>query len=110
MIIGASVGSVDEALKAVKDGADYVAVSPVFDTTSKDDAGKGHGIETIKEIRKALPDFPIIGIGGINKSNAESVIKAGLDGIAVISAVVSTRDIKKSAEELSELILKCKNG
>lgn len=108
LIIGASAGCVQEALNAVNDGADYIAVSPVFDTASKDDAGCGVGIEMIKEISSAVPNFPVIGIGGLNKSNIASVIDAGLDGIAVISAVVSSPDICKSAKELSELIRNCK--
>lgn len=109
-IIGVSVGSVDEALKGVADGANYLAVSPVFSTVSKADAGEGHGVELIKEIRKVLPKIPLVAIGGINKNNAAELIVAGLDGVAVISAVVSSRDIKSAARELSGIVRDAKSG
>ncbi|HJJ48962.1 MAG TPA: thiamine phosphate synthase [Methanocorpusculum sp.] len=109
-IIGISVGSIEEARKGLADGADYVAVSPVFDTASKSDAGAGHGVNTIIEIRKAFSDAKILGIGGINKTNVREVIKAGLDGIAVISAVVSAPDITKAALDLKEIVLEAKHG
>ncbi len=102
-IIGCSAGNVEEALKAESDGADYVAVSPVFDTKSKLDADPGHGLATVTAIRNAVK-VPVIGIGGINAQNAESVIKAGADGISVISAVVSQPDVEKAAKELGELV------
>ncbi len=109
-IIGISVGSVSEALKGVKNGADYVAVSPVFSTDSKPDAGQGHGLESIAAIRKAVPKkIPVIGIGGIDTGNAAGVIYAGLDGVAVISAVVSAPDIEKATRNLREKIRSAKD-
>ena len=109
-IIGISIGSVEEAEIGVRDGADYLAVSPVFDTVSKSDAGAGHGIETIRAVRKAFPDIPLIGIGGLNETNVTDVINAGLDGIAVISAVVSKSDISRAAHDLKEKIMEAKDG
>ena len=109
-IIGLSVGSVEEARAGLAEDADYLAVSPVFDTASKSDAGAGHGIETIKEIRRAFPDAVIIGIGGLHASNARAVIEAGLDGIAVISAVVSAPDVTQAARDLKQVVLEAKNG
>jgi len=109
-IIGISVGSVSEALKGVENGADYVAVSPVFSTDSKPDAGMGRGLESISAIRKAVPkNIPVIGIGGIHAGNVSRVICAGLDGVAVISAVVSAPDIEKATRDLSERIRDAKN-
>lgn len=108
-IIGLSVGSLEEAEKGISDGADYIAVSPVFSTASKADAGVGHGVKLIEEIRKAFPEIPLVAIGGINESNAGDLIKAGLDGVAVISAVVSQSDIKNAAERLSKIICEAKN-
>lgn len=108
-IIGLSVGSLEEARKGVAEGADYIAVSPVFSTPSKSDAGEGHGIKLIEEIKKEFPKIPLVGIGGINENNAVDVIKAGLDSVAVISAVVSQPDVKKSAERLSKIISEAKN-
>ena len=108
-LIGVSVGSVEEAEKAVADGADYVAVSPVFSTASKSDAGDGHGLEIAQAICEAV-SVPVVGIGGLNKENIAEVIKAGIDGIAVISAVVSQEDISASAAELSAIIAEAKRS
>lgn len=108
-LIGVSVGSVDEAKKAVADGADYVAVSPVFSTASKSDAGDGHGLDTAKAICDSV-SVPVVGIGGLNKENIAEVIRAGIDGIAVISAVVSQEDISASAAELSAIIAEAKRS
>ncbi len=107
-LIGVSVGSVEEAHRAVADGADYVAVSPVFSTTSKHDAGAGHGLETARAICEAV-DVPVIGIGGISRDNIPEVIAVGIDGIAVISAVVSQEDISGAAAELSKIIAEAKH-
>ncbi|NLK25531.1 MAG: thiamine phosphate synthase [Euryarchaeota archaeon] len=98
-IIGASVGSVEEAIKAERDGADYVALSPVFNTASKEDAGPGHGLE-VMEVLKGAVSIPIVGIGGITLDNVSKVIAAGADGIAVISAVVSQEDVTGAAQLL----------
>lgn len=102
-ILGCSVGSVEEAVKAESDGADYVALSPVFDTSSKRDADPGHGLSVLSDIKKAV-GIPVIAIGGIDRDNAPSVIEAGADGVAVISAVVSQRDIEGSARELRGIV------
>lgn len=103
-IIGVSVGSLSEAEEAAAGGADYLAVSPVYSTLSKKDAGEGHGLSLVREIRAAFPEMPLVGIGGLNKGNAKDAVLAGLDSIAVISAVVSAADIQKAAEELSGII------
>lgn len=108
-IIGVSVSTVDEAVRAGREGADYLAVSPVFSTASKDDAGPGHGLERLREIRRAV-DLPLVAIGGINRQNVRDVIAAGADGIAVISAVVASPDITAAARELRDLVRECKNG
>ena len=108
-LIGVSVGSLAEAEKAVADGADYVAVSPVYSTASKADAGAGHGLSLVSEIRKAFPAMPLVGIGGLNRDNAAEAVAAGLDSVAVISAVVSAADIKSAAEELSKIISEAKH-
>jgi thiamine-phosphate pyrophosphorylase len=102
-IIGVSVGSEEEALDAEENGADYIALSPVFATGSKHDAGPGHGLDILKEIRTAV-HIPVIAIGGIDPGNAGTVIDAGADGIAVISAVVSQPDITAAARFLKEIV------
>jgi len=108
-IIGVSVGSVDEALAAEQQGADYVAVSPVFSTGSKPDAGPGYGLATVRDIRAAV-SIPVIAIGGIGSANAADVIGAGADGIAVISAVVSQPDITAAARGLAAIIAAAKHA
>lgn len=102
-IIGVSVGNVEESVKAEKEGATYVALSPIFDTKSKDDAGHGHGLKMMRSISESV-SIPAIAIGGINKDNVEPIIMNGAEGIAVISAVVSQQDIPKAAKELRKII------
>ena len=106
-IIGVSVGTVDEADRAEQEGADYVAVSPVFSTASKDDAGPGYGLDALRKIRNTVT-IPVIAIGGIGQENAQDVITAGADGVAVISAVVGSRDITRAARELKAIVRKAK--
>jgi len=102
-VIGISAGSVEDAVEAERAGADYVAVSPVFSTRSKGDAGPGHGLALVTKIRAAV-GIPVIAIGGIGPANAGRVIDAGADGIAVISAVVSQPDITAAARRLAEIV------
>lgn len=102
-IIGASVGCAAEAVRAVQHGADYVAVSPVFPTSTKHDAGTARGTVEIKRIRKVV-EVPVIAIGGIGLSNVREVLEAGADGVAVISAVVAQPDITRAARDLKACI------
>lgn len=104
-IIGVSVGTTEEAREAEYEGADYVALSPVFSTTSKGDAGPGRGLELLREIRREVA-IPVIAIGGVNRQNLREVLLAGADGVAVISAVVACPDITLAARELKGLIKK----
>lgn len=106
-LIGVSVGSVAEAKEAAGGGADYVAVSPVFSTNSKSDAGAGHGIAVVREICAAVT-CPVLGIGGITAERIPALIAAGLDGVAVISAVVSAPDISAAARSLAAVITAAK--
>ncbi len=102
-IIGVSVSSLEEAIKAEKEGADYVAVSPVFSTGSKGDAGPGLGLMLVREISDTL-SIPVIGIGGIHLENAGDVFNAGASGVAVISAVVSQDNIVTAAKAFKSKI------
>ncbi len=106
-IIGASVGSVAEALEAERDGADYLALSPVFSTPTKGDAGPGHGLDVLRQIRSAV-SVPVIAIGGINHGNARDVILAGAEGVAVISAVLGAEDVRSAARSLKGAVLRAK--
>jgi thiamine-phosphate pyrophosphorylase len=102
-IIGISVETVREAVLAEEQGADYVAVGPVFPTGSKDDAGPALGTGRVREIRAAV-SVPVIAIGGISAQNAGDVIAAGADGLSVISAVVSQDDVTGAARNLRRII------
>jgi len=101
--IGISVGTVEEAVRAEQEGADYLAISPVFSTASKNNAGPGRGLDVLREIRRNV-SVPVVAIGGINQDNVRKVIAAGADGIAVISVVVGSPDITAAARELKKLI------
>lgn len=108
MIIGVSARTMEEARIAVKNGADYIGVGPIFNTQSKKDLPKNPlGLESIKNIKQEL-DIPIVAIGGIKKENAKEVIKAGADCLSVISAISLAEDIYKESKEFRELILNLK--
>lgn len=98
MIIGVSVHNVEEAIKAVKNGADYLGVGAVFSTSTKRDA-KLVSIEVISDICNAV-DVPVVAIGGLNKHNISKLFGSGVDGIAIISAIFSSDNIEKECREL----------
>ena len=103
LIIGISAESVEDALRAEQQGADYIGISPVFSTPTKTDTALPLGLEGVRQIR-ALVDIPLVGIGGIHSDNAESVITAGADGIAVVSAIVSAADPAGASKKLKTII------
>ena len=103
-ILGVSAGSLEEALQAEKDGADYLGVGPVFEArATKADAGEPKGLTLISKIHQHC-QIPIFAIGGINLVNVPAVFQAGADGIAVISAVVAAPDIRQAALEFKQTI------
>ena len=108
-IIGISVGCVADAIAAESSGAGYVAASPIFPTTSKEDAGQGHGIEVLREICSAV-SLPVIAIGGISPQNVPQVIAAGAEGVAVISSVVGQQDIAGAARQMKAIVRNAKAG
>ena len=85
-VIGASAGRVEEARRAVEDGADYLGVGAVFATGSKDDA-KVIGLEALRAIREPVT-APLVATGGISNDNLRDALACGADGVAVISAAV----------------------
>lgn len=106
-IIGASVGTVEEARQAEADGADYLGVGSVFPTASKPDAGEPIGVDGVRTIAQAV-HIPIVGIGGITAANAPLVLQAGAVGVAVLSAVVGDPDPAGAARRLRGTITKVK--
>ena len=101
-ILGCSARTLDEAKKAGAEGADYLGVGAIFPTTTKDTAG-ATGTEIIKEIKQGV-DLPLVAIGGINQTNLKSVMKAGADAAAVISAVMGAADAEKATRQLVKII------
>ena len=91
-IIGLTVHSLEDALEAQEMGADYIGVAPIFATSTKSDAGTPVGIEGLKEICQKVK-LPVVAIGGIDLSNAKSVINAGADSICAISAVITKENV-----------------
>ncbi len=102
-IIGVTVHNVSEAVLAEKMGADYLGVSPIFDTTTKLDAGKGSGVELIQRVKKAVR-LPIIAIGGINYNNLEEVMGAGADGAVAMSAIIAKDDVSAECKKFIEMM------
>lgn len=104
-ILGVSAETLDQAIQAEKDGADYLGVGPIFEARStKPDAGEPKGLLLLNTIREQC-SIPIIAIGGITQFNARETIKAGADGIAVISAIVAADNIVTAARELKNIVL-----
>lgn len=104
-IVGRSVSSVEAARHAVQAGADYLGVGAVYATDSKD-VHEEHaeiGTETVAAIADAV-DVPIVGIGGITAANAPDVIRAGADGVAVVSALAAADDPEDATRELANAV------
>lgn len=100
-ILGVSVNTVEQAIEAEKAGADYLGVGAIFPTDSKLDA-TSIDMEEVNKITKAV-NIPAVGIGGINNENIHLLRNSGLDGIAVISAILAQRDIGKAGRNLYKL-------
>ena len=102
-ILGVSASNLEEAVRAENDGADYIGLGAVIPTGTKDDAE----IVKFDEIRKIRDKvrIPIVIIGGLNENTIGRFKGMDLDGIAVVSAVVASKDPEKSARDLKELWL-----
>ncbi len=109
MIIGVSVSTADEALEAEADGADYLGVGPLFATPTKADALPAKGLGVLRTVRQAVR-IPLVGIGGINYTNAGDVIRAGADGIAVVSAIIASPNPGAAARALRSAIDQARCG
>nr|WP_314463110.1 thiamine phosphate synthase [uncultured Clostridium sp.] len=101
-ILGVSAQTKEQAILAEKNGADYIGVGAVFETSTKTDASPV-SFETLKEICSSV-SIPVIAIGGINQDNILKLKGSNIDGIAVISAVFAARDKKKAVSSLLTLV------
>ena len=102
-IIGGSAGSLEEARKCLREGADYIGFGPVYPTTSKEDARPAGGIDLLKRAVETI-SLPVIAIGGITEENLPLVMGTKVHGIAVISAVCCQKDPAEAARCLSRLM------
>lgn len=101
MMIGVSTQTLDQALKAQRDGADYLGVGSMFVTTTKLDA-LSVSFETLKDICESV-DIPVVAIGGINKDNILQLSGSHVDGVALVSAIFGAHDIQKECQILRQL-------
>lgn len=101
MMIGVSVHSVEEALEAVRNGADCLGVGAMFSTSTKTDVDVLPK-ETLRDICAAV-EIPVVAIGGINKSNISQLSGTGVDGVALVSAIFAADDIESECRQLRRL-------
>jgi thiamine-phosphate pyrophosphorylase len=105
-IIGVSTGSLEQALKAQKDGADYIGVGAMYATGTKKDANST-SMEELKKIRENI-SLPIVVIGGINKERIKDFDGIGIDGLAIVSAIIAQEDIAGATKEFKTIFTKQK--
>ena len=101
MMIGVSVNCVEQALAAVQAGADCLGVGAMFSTSTKLDADSV-SFETLRDICQAV-DIPVVAIGGISKDNMMQLKGAGVDGVALVSAIFAAENIEMECRELKAL-------
>ena len=104
MMIGVSAHSVEEALEAVKHGADCLGVGAMFSTSTYPDKTDVNLLpkETLRAICEAV-DVPVVAIGGINKDNISLLAGTGVDGVALVSAIFASDDIETACRQLRQL-------
>lgn len=91
-IIGFSTHNVRQAIEAVKLPVDYIAIGPIFGTTTKENPDPVVGLENLRLVRDEIGDFPLVAIGGINRENFAEVLSNGADSVALISALLEKPD------------------
>ncbi|MBM4328691.1 MAG: thiamine phosphate synthase [Deltaproteobacteria bacterium] len=106
-IIGISINTSDHINEEAVRLADYLAVSPVFFTGTKEDITTPWELEGVKRAR-SLTDLPLVGIGGINRENAADAVSAGIDCVAVVSAIVSADDPEEATRDLKDRVRSAK--
>jgi len=107
-VIGLSVETYQQAEEARDMDLDYIAISPVYTTPTKDELTEELGLEGVRKISHLCPQ-PAIGIGSIKAHNAGDVIKAGASGVAVVSGICSADDPEAAARELKKVVDQAKN-
>ncbi|KER10864.1 MAG: thiamine-phosphate synthase [[Candidatus Thermochlorobacteriaceae] bacterium GBChlB] len=102
-LIGATASTIDDALKAEQDGADYIGFGHIFSTTSKEKLTPPTGVAMLRDVLQAVK-IPVMAIGGINQKNIESVWQTGVQSVAVISAVASAETPKAATAQLKKIL------
>jgi thiamine-phosphate pyrophosphorylase len=102
-IIGFSTHTLEQALEADSAPVDYVAIGPVFQTSSKERPDDIVGLETVAEVRRRIAQ-PLVAIGGVTLESARAVVEAGADSVAVISDLLSAVDIAQRTRDFIELL------
>ncbi|MEO6333437.1 MAG: thiamine phosphate synthase [Pyrinomonadaceae bacterium] len=90
-IIGFSTHCLAQAEAALALPLDYLAIGPIFATSTKTDHASTVGLDGLRSVRKLAPNIPLVAIGGIDRENAESVIRSGADCVAMISDLIGAR-------------------
>ena len=101
-IIGTSARTVEAALEAQRQGADYLGVGACFGTSTKDDA-RAIDLQVLRDITEAV-DIPVVGIGGITEENIPKLKGSGISGVALVSAIFAAEDIESRCRDLLKLI------
>ena len=104
-IIGVSTHNIIQARQAQEDGADYIAIGPVYPTTTKDYEAS-IGLEVIQEISGEI-SIPFLAIGAITLENLDEVLNAGASRVAVCSAIISSQDILSTTKEFKNKLTTC---
>ena len=101
VILGFSTHNLDQARLAVKMPIDYIAIGPIFPTSSKHASEPPVGLEGLRQVRQAVSKIPLVAIGGITSETSQDVLKAGADAIAVISDIwTSSAQVAAQTEHL----------
>lgn len=110
-ILGLSVGTTaeHEASRAAFAACDYVGIGPVFATATKTDAGGAIGMAGLAAMRARIA-LPAVAIGGLNAANIGAAIRAGADGVAVVSAIMNAADPARAASEIAAVVRGAKEG
>jgi len=98
-ILGCSTTTVDQAITAESEGADYIAAGSIYPTSSKETA-RVVGLERLRQIRQAI-SLPLVAIGGITKDNTAEVLAAGADSVAVIGAILGAESPEEAAQQIA---------
>ena len=107
MLLGVSVHTVEEARRAVQEGADYLGLGAVFPTSTKSDVDQMSS-EILQAICNAV-DLPVVAIGGITPDNLLKLSGSGVDGVALVSAIFAAKDIEETCRKLRALSEKMVN-